>query len=61
MEAIREFITQGLRAKGHKDGEYTSLLVQDVNGRTVFRGAVMVKLLRFTAVCCIGLLIWRNT
>jgi hypothetical protein len=40
---IREFIIAGLRIKAIRHGQFTSLLIQDAGGETVFRGAIIFR------------------
>ncbi len=43
MEGIRKFIAAGLRFKVVRSGEYTSMIVQDAEGKVIFRGALILR------------------
>ena len=44
MMQVKQFIIAGLRIKATRDGEYTSVIVQDAEGKVIFRGVIMLRM-----------------
>ena len=40
MKGVEQFVTAGLRVKATWAGEFTSLIIKNSGGQTVFRGAI---------------------